>query len=189
MRPIKTIIVTIASSILLSGCSGFFWFKPDALVENKLTLIKKVKNFRTLYQLSFYNEIIFKKRIPRSTFKKDSRLTYIVKGYVHTGLKLTGYDFSRNISVKGKSIRITLPAPVILHIDFNPSNITCFDQSGPNLSETERAGIYSEITNKLHTIARENRYLQQCRSNVSATFRKFFMSAGFREDGIRIDFR
>lgn len=201
LRNILIVIVLLLATVFLlqkikwlPSFSSIFGAKPIR-IENTPILIKEIKNIAQLFTLTAYSEtavdgirqgtsllspMLRSSPFPIPDFKTpDARIIIIGKGAVMAGIDLQKLKDS-SVWVRGDSVSVRLPAPQVLQVIINPSDIEIFDQNG-TWTDTEVQQIKNRLKDKLLQDALQQNFLQKAGENARAVMSNFLLSCGFKK--------
>ena len=178
------IYTPLARFHLLPDLGSLFTSKPPRIEETPV-IIEQIKSIAQLFTQSYYDECIFDTgTILTSFFQSDKRLIIIARGVVIAGFDLSRID-ANSLSLRGKSISVTLPPPRILDVIVNPSGYETFLAQG-DITFQERIDAQEKAKKMIEVNALKKGILQNSGEQGARIMEKFFQLLGFEQIQVRI---
>jgi len=177
------------------------WFKSKPVeIENTAIVIKEINALAQLITVTAYNEVVIEEVIKGGslfnnpvvpTLLNVPDLKYVNKKLVLVGKGkiLAGVDLAKltdkDIFVKGDSVSMKLPKPMILQVIINPSDYDTFEETG-SWTDAEARAVKLKLRDKLIiTVLRQN-ILQKAAAKANLVMEDFLISAGFKKVSVTI---
>lgn len=169
-------------------------FKPKSVtIDETPILIKDIRSIGQLITYVAYDEVVADSIIPSNTSAlirafntvspvnlptTDKRLVLIQKGKVFAGLDLAKLR-DEDVKVTNHTAYIRLPAPTILEVVSNPSDIEIFSEQG-KWNEGEVAAVKMKAQRMLVQRAQQRGIIDRAGVKASSLIDKFVTDAGYK---------
>lgn len=176
-------------------------FKSKPLeIENTTMVIKEINALAQLITITAYNEVVMDEvkkgnalfsnpgvpaafNIPNLKYA-DKKLVLIGRGKVLAGVDLAKLT-DKDVFVKGDSISMRLPKPLILQVIINPSDFDTFEETG-TWTDAEVRAVKIKLRDKLIiTVLRQN-ILLKAAAKAKLVMENFLSSSGFKKVNVII---
>lgn len=171
-------------------------FNPKAVtIENTPIVIKEINALAQLVTITAYSEVVLDQtnkgnavfnnpavpsilKVPNLRYP-DKKIVLIGKGKVLAGIdlsKLTAAD----MFVKGDSVSVTLPKPLLLQVILNPSDIDTFEETG-TWSDDEIRAVKMKLRDRLIITVLRQDIIRKAGDKAKLIMESFLQNAGFKK--------
>ncbi|MFN5208748.1 MAG: DUF4230 domain-containing protein [Bacteroidota bacterium] len=206
----QKIIIKITSALILllvigglgyfglvkfNGLSNPFESKKPHILETP-TIVNEIKSIAELYSVCYYDQLVIDS--VRKEVKGTDALINFFGGSSTTNSKLVllatakvfaGYDLSKldstDINAKDSVITIHLPAPKIIDIVMNPSDVSTFIEEG-KWTMNEVNSVKNKAVERFRGRAIKKGIIADAEKKGRESISLFFKSLGFKEVIIQI---
>ena len=176
--------------IKMNFLSNPFEEKKAYILETP-TIVKEIKSIAELYSVCYYDQLTVESN--RKEIKATDAVINFLGGKSSTNTKLVlianakvyaGYDLSKldstDISAKDSILIIQLPAPQIIDIVMNPSDVSTFIEEGVWTLE-EVKNLKNQSIKMFRKRALEKGILADAEKNGKQSTELFFKALGFKQ--------
>jgi hypothetical protein len=197
---IKGITYTFVFTLL--GVAGYYacikmnllsnpFDQKKAYILDTPTIVKEVRSIAELYSVCYYDQIIadsIRQEIKTSdavinffggNSTTDTKLVLLATAKIYAGYDLSKLD-STDISAKDSTLTIRLPAPQIIDVVMNPSDVSTFIEEG-TWSMDEVAMVKNKALLLFRKRALEKGIIAEAERKGKESIELFFTSLGFKK--------
>ncbi len=171
-------------------------FKSNPLeIEHTPIVIKEINALAQLITVTAYNEVVIDQTNPGNPVfnnpvvpsllnvpnirYSDKKIVLIGKGKVMAGVDLSKLT-DKDIFVKGDSVSLILPKPLLLQVILNPSDFETFQETG-TWTDNEIRAIKMKLRDKLIITVLRQHIIQQAGDKAKLIMENFLQNAGFKK--------
>ncbi len=196
-----TIMMVIGGSIYYGLIHYKFLSNPfeskKAYILETPTIVNEIKSIAELYSVCYYDQLVVDsvRKEVKSTdavinffggnSTTNTKLVLIASARVFAGFDLSKLD-STDIDVRDSILTIHLPAPKIIDIVMNPSDVTTFIEEGEWTMQDVNM-VKNRAVEKFRARAIKKGIIADAEKRGMESISLFFKSLGFKEVNIQLD--